>query len=207
MSTFLLLFGALFSILDPIAVVPIFIALTHNYTKHDRSRVSMLTALNVLIILLISFFIGEYVLRFLGITINALRITGGILIASSGFGLLNANPNKSKGINKKVEEDIQTRHEIALTPLAMPLLAGPGCISLLITFRQDHTDTVDVIASCFAMLAMSVIIFLTLKGSHYLAKALGASGIVAISRIVGFLSIAIGVQYIISAVLSIIRGI
>lgn len=204
MSTFLFLFGALFSILDPIAVVPIFIALTHNYSKQDRSRVSMLTALNVLIIMLISFFIGHFVLHFLGITINALRITGGILIAQSGFGLLNANPNKSKGISKKVEEDIQTRHEIALTPLAMPLLAGPGCISLLITFRQDHTKIVDVVASCGAMLVMAIIIFLTLKSANYLAKILGASGIVAISRIVGFLSIAIGVQYIISAVLSIV---
>jgi len=89
----------------------------------------------------------------------------------------------------------------------MPMLAGPGSMSLLITYYQDHQNTNEIIASCFAILAVSLFIFITLKSGHYLSKILGASGIVAISRIIGFLTIAIGVQYIISSLLSIIRGI
>ena len=207
MELFFILFGALFSVLNPIGTVPIFVGLTHDYTKSERSRVSLLTGFNVFIILIISFFVGQYVLTFFGITISALRITGGIIIASSGFSLLNGKFSKNRGINKKVEEDIQNRNDIALTPLAMPMLAGPGSISLLIAFYQEHHSTQEIIVSSLAILVISAVIFLILRSAHYLAKILGASGIVAISRIVGFLTIAIGVQYIISSVLNIVRGI
>ena len=201
------MFFALFSVLNPIGTVPIFVGLTQFDDKKERSRISLWTAIDVFIILLIAFFIGQYVLSFFGITINALRITGGIIIASSGFSLLNGKFNKNKGINKKVENEIQQRNDIALTPLAMPMLAGPGSMSLLIAYYQDHHSLNEIIASSLAILAVSIVIFLVLKSAHYLSKILGTSGIVAISRIVGFLTIAIGVQYIISSVLSIVRGI
>lgn len=207
LNTFFVLLGALFSVLNPIGAIPIFVGLTQDYNKTERSRVSLMTAINVCLILLISFFVGEYVLKFFGITIPALRIAGGILIASSGFGLLNSNPKKRKGISKKVEEDSLHRNSIALTPLAMPMLAGPGSISLLIAFNQDHNNTSELLASSLSIIIVSLLIFLILRSAHYLAKYLGASGIVAISRIVGFLTVAIGIQYIISAVLSIIREI
>lgn len=207
MELFIFLFAALFSVLNPIGTVPIFVGLTQDYTKKERSRVSLLTAINVFIILIISFFIGQYVLTFFGITITALRIAGGIIIASSGFSLLNGKFSKNRGINKQVQEDILNRNEIALTPLAMPMLAGPGSISLLITFYQEHNSTHEIIVSSIAIFAVAIIIFLILRSAHYLAKILGQSGIVAISRIIGFLTIAIGIQYIISSVLSIIRGI
>jgi MarC family membrane protein len=208
MEIFIFLFAALFSVLNPIGTVPIFVGLTQDYTKKERARVALWTGFNVFIILIISFFIGQYVLEFFGITITALRIAGGIIIASSGFGLLNGNFSKNKGINKKVQEDIENRNDIALTPLAMPMLAGPGSISLLIAYYQEHHETTaDIVFSCLAILVVSILIYIILRSAHYLAKYLGASGIVAISRIVGFLTIAIGIQYIISSVLSIIRGI
>jgi MarC family membrane protein len=207
MELFLFLFAALFSVLNPIGTVPIFVGLTQDYSKAERSKVSLLTALNVFIIMIISFFVGQYVLEFFGITITALRIAGGIIIASSGFSLLNGKFTKNRGIDKKVKEDIQLRNSIALTPLAMPMLAGPGSISLLIAFYQEHNTANEIIISSIAIFIVSIVIFLILHSAHYLAKYLGASGIVAISRIVGFLTIAIGIQYIISAVLAIIRGI
>ena len=207
MDLFIYLFFALFSVLNPIGTVPIFVGLTQDDTKKERSRISLWTSIDVCIILLIAYFVGQYVLAFFGITITALRITGGIIIASSGFSLLNGQFNKNKGINKKVEQEIQVRNDIALTPLAMPMLAGPGSMSLLIAFYQEHHATEDIIAACIAIVATSLIIFVILRSAHYLSKILGTSGIVAISRITGFLTIAIGVQYIISSILSIIRGI
>lgn len=207
MDLFIFLFAALFSVLNPIGTVPIFVGLTQDYSKNERSRVALWTGFNVFVILIISFFVGQYVLEFFGITITALRIAGGIIIASSGFGLLNGNFSKNKGINKKVQQDIENRNDIALTPLAMPMLAGPGSISLLIAFYQEHHSTNDIITSSIAILIVAFVVFVILRSAHYLARYLGASGIVAISRIVGFLTIAIGIQYIISSVLSIIRGI
>lgn len=208
MEIFIYLFFALFSVLNPIGTVPIFVGLTQDYDSKERANVSLWTSIDVFIILIISFFVGQYVLTFFGITINALRISGGIIIATSGFTLLNGKFNKERGINKKVEQDVQIRNDIALTPLAIPMLAGPGSISLLIAYYQEHHGTtLEIVWSSLAILAVSVAIYVILRSAHYLAKILGSSGIVAISRIVGFLTIAIGVQYIISSVLSIIRGI
>ncbi|MBC7748163.1 multiple antibiotic resistance protein [Flavobacterium sp. CG_9.1] len=206
MDLFIYLFVALFSVLNPIGTVPIFVGLTQNDTKKERSRISLWTAINVFIILIVSFFIGQYVLIFFGISIDALRIAGGIIIVNSGFSLLSGEFNKKRGINKKAESDAQKRNDIALTPLAIPMLAGPGSISLLIAFYQEHNSTMEILISSIAILAIAVTIFLILKSAHYLAKILGVSGIVAISRIVGFIVIAIGIQYIVSAIINIIKG-
>jgi multiple antibiotic resistance protein len=205
MELFIYLFAALFSVLNPIGTVPIFVGLTMDDSAKERSRISLWTAINVFIILIISFFLGEYVLSFFGISIEALRIAGGIVIATSGFSLLTGNFNKKRGVNKKVESDAQKRNDIALTPLAIPMLAGPGSISLLIAFYHEHHSIPDILFSILAIFAVAVSIFIVLKSAHYLAKILGASGIVAISRIVGFIVIAIGVQYIISSIITIIK--
>lgn len=205
MELFIYLFAALFSVLNPIGTVPIFVGLTQADDKKERSRISLWTGIDVFIILLIAYFMGQYVLSFFGISLDALRIAGGMIIVSSGFNLLSGNFSKRRGINKRVETEVQQRNDIALTPLAMPMLAGPGSISLLIAFYQEHNETWEMLVAVAAMAAVSLVIFLILRSAHYLSRILGASGIVAISRIVGFIVIAIGIQYIVSAVVSIIK--
>ena len=206
MDLFIYLFVALFSVLNPIGTVPIFVGLTQGDSKQECSRISLWTSINVFLILIISFFIGKYVLSFFGISIDSLRIAGGLIIVSSGFSLLSGQFNKKRGINKKIENEAQKRNDIALTPLAMPMLAGPGSISLLIAFYQEHNSTNELIIATLAILAIAIAIFIILRSAHYLAQILGASGIVAISRIVGFIVVAIGIQYIVSALINIIKS-
>jgi len=206
MELFIYLFAALFSVLNPIGTVPIFVGLTQDDDKKERSRISLWTAIDVFLILIISYFIGQYVLTFFGISIESLRIAGGLIIVNSGFSLLSGKFTKERGINKQVENEIHKRNDIALTPLAIPMLAGPGSISLLIAFYQEHHETVEIIYATLAIMAVAFSIFIILRSAHYLAKILGASGIVAISRIVGFIVIAIGIQYIVSSIISIIKG-
>jgi len=205
MDLFFYIFAALFSVLNPIGAIPVFVGLTQDYSKTDLNKTALWTAINVFIILVVSYFIGEYVLRFFGISLEALRIAGGLIIANSGFGLLSGKVKKRKGINKKVESEAQEKQAIALTPLAMPLLAGPGSISLLIAFYQEHNNIAAISIAIGAILAVAFSIYLVLNSAHYLVKYLGESGIVAISRIVGFFVIAIGIQYIVNAVLKIIE--
>lgn len=205
MELFIYVFAALFSVINPLGAIPIFVGLTQDYDKAERSRVSLWTAIDVFIILIISFFIGEYVLKFFGISIDALRIAGGLIIVSSGFSLLTGKFSKTRGVNKKVENDAHKRDQISLTPLAIPMLAGPGSISLLIALYQDYTKISDKIIVVLSILGVALVIFFVLKSAHYLSKILGASGIVAISRIIGFIVIAIGVQYISSSVVNIFK--
>lgn len=207
MELFIYIFAALFSVINPLGAIPIFVGLTQHDSKAERSRISFWTAINVFIILLISFFIGQYVLAFFGISIDALRIAGGLIILNSGFSLLTGKFSKNRGVNKKVENDAQKRNDIALTPLAIPMLAGPGSMSLLIALYQDYSEISEQIIACLAMAAVAIVIFLVMRSAHYLSRILGASGIVAISRIIGFIVIAIGVQYISSSVVNILKTI
>lgn len=205
MDLFLLSFAALFSVINPLGSVPIFLGLTQDDSKESKNKTALWAAINVCIILVISFFIGEYVLKFFGISIDVLRIAGGIVICTSGFGLLSGTFSKKRGVSKKITDDAQHRSDIALTPLAIPMMAGPGSMSLLIAMYQDYPLYTDKAIIVGAILVLSISVFLILRSANYLSKLLGASGIVAISRIIGFLVLAIGVQYIVNSLVSIFK--
>lgn len=206
MDLFISIFAALFSVLNPLGTVPVFVGLTKDDSKHNRDKTSLWTSVNVCVILLISFFAGSYVLNFFGISINSLRLAGGLIITTSGFALLTGSFTKHKGMKKaSVQADLETRSEVSLTPLAIPMLAGPGSISLLITYNQSFTNQFQLISSVCAIVAVCLVIYLILRTSHFIVKALGASGINAISRIIGFIVIAIGVEYVSTAVKDILH--
>ncbi|AXT20286.1 MarC family NAAT transporter [Flavobacteriaceae bacterium AU392] len=208
MELFLTSFGALFSIMNPLGTVPVFVGLTQENTSKERSITAFWTAIDVLVILILSFFAGKFILSFFGISLNALKIAGGLIIASSGFALLTGKFKEHKGMKRqRVQDDIKTRESISLTPLAIPMLAGPGTISLLIAYNQEYQMTQDILVLSGAMILVSLLIYFILKSSHFIVKFLGASGINALSRIIGFIVIAIGVEYIISSVVSIVSQI
>lgn len=205
MELFLTSFGALFSIMNPLGTVPVFVGLTQENSKKERAITAFWTAIDVFIILLLSLFAGKYILSFFGISLNALKIAGGMIIASSGFALLTGKFKEHKGMKReRVQQDIENRDAISLTPLAIPMLAGPGTISLLIAYNQEYQSTDQIMIILGAMLLVTIAIYVILKSSHYIVKILGASGINALSRIIGFVVIAIGVEYIISSVTAIV---
>lgn len=151
-------------------------------------------------------FSGEILTCIFRISINSLKIAGGLIIASSGFALLTGKFAEHKGMKRqKVEDDIKKRSEITLTPLAIPMLAGPGTISLLITYNQAYDQTIEIATIIGSMLATTGVIYLILKSAFLIVKKLGASGINALSRIIGFVVISIGVEYIISATINLIK--
>lgn len=206
MELFISIFAALFSVMNPLGTVPVFVGLTKDETKHNRDKTSFWTALNVGVILLVSFFAGKFVLQFFGISINSLRLAGGLIITTSGFALLTGSFTKHKGMKKaSIQADVQTRAEISLTPLAIPMLAGPGSISLLISFNQQYTKPVEIWIAVGAMIAVCLSVYLILRVSHLIVRALGASGINAVSRIIGFIVISIGIEYIACAVQELLR--
>lgn len=208
MEIFLYVFAALFSVINPLGTVPIFVGLTSNDSVRERNITSLLTTINVILILLISFFAGTYLLSFFGISLNALRIAGGIIIITSGFALLTGTFSKHKGMkNKRVKKDLDKREKFSLTPLAIPMLAGPGSISLLITFNHEYQTWPEMTLVVLSVLAVGLATFIILGSSHYISKILGGSGINAISRIVGFIVISIGVEYISAGVISIFKTI
>jgi multiple antibiotic resistance protein len=205
MNLYFLAVAALFSIMNPLGTVPVFLSLTREKSPKEIKNIALYTSLNVFVILLISFFLGKYLLSFFGISIQSLKIAGGMIITTSGFALLTGSFTKHKGMKKSMEEDASKRSDITLTPLAIPMLAGPGTISLLITYNQEYNNMMEMLVLTTAMLSISVLIFFILRSSNIILKFLGASGLNALSRIIGFLVIAIGVEYILSVIIQIIK--
>lgn len=206
MELFFLSFGALFSVINPLGTVPIFLGLTKEKHKSAVNATALWTAFNVFVILLIAFFAGKYLLSFFGISLNALKIAGGLIIASSGFALLTGNFTSHKGIKKREKDDAFKRSEVSLTPLAIPMLAGPGSISLLITFHQENTGISSQVIILGAIFTVCICTMALLMSSRLIVKALGSNGLNALSRIIGFIVIAIGVEYILSTLISILGG-
>ena len=206
MELFIYVFAALFSVINPLGTVPIFVGLTQDDSSAERSKTSLLTAINIFVILLISFFTGRYLLQFFGISIESLRIAGGLIIVTSGFALLTGSFSKHKGMDKRVKDDAYQREGVSLTPLAIPMLAGPGSISMLIGMYDEYNIVSEKIITVLAILAVCLATFLVLKSAHYIVRMLGASGINAISRIIGFIVIAIGIEYISSSVIVVMNA-
>lgn len=203
MELFVFIFAALFSVINPLGTLPVFVGLTQHETKGDRSKIAFWTSINTLIILLVAFFLGRYVLSFFGISLSSLRLAGGLIISSSGFALLTGSFMKHKGINRKVKADAKQRSDISLTPLAIPMLAGPGSISLLIGFRQQYDTSAEQVFAVFAILSVCLLVYFMLKSAPLIVRLLGASGLNAVSRIIGFIVIAIGMEYITQAIIEI----
>ena len=205
MDLFIYVFAALFSVINPLGTVPIFVGLTKEDSNAEKSRTSIFTAINIFVILLIAFFTGKYILNFFGISIESLRIAGGLIIVSSGFALLTGTFNKHKGMDReKVKNDAYQREGVALTPLAIPMLAGPGSISFLIGLNEEYSVFIDQLVIVLSILTVCFATFLVLRSAPFIVKWLGASGINAISRIIGFIVIAIGIEYISSSVMTVL---
>lgn len=197
--------AGLFSIANPIGAVPLYLSLTSNYTYGHRLKVCIQISLFCLGILMVFFWGGIYLLDFFGININALRIAGGLVILHSGFGLLSGNTEEARSIDKKVMKDVESREDIAFTPMAMPMIAGPGSISYLINLYTQTSTGTEKLHISLAILVLCVLIFVVLRFSTLLYKILGRSGIRALARIMGFLVMAIATQYIISGVVELTK--
>lgn len=193
---------SLVSVINPVGTVPLFLGLTSEHTRKEVTGIALRAALLSVIMLSTSFIIGKYILQFFGISLIALKLTGGIIISMSGFALLSGQFSKHKGMSKRVKDDAFTKEDPSLTPLAMPMLAGPGSISFLISLNKE-CQTISCYVSIFlAILISGLIIFVILNYSRFIHKALGASGMNSLSRIIGFIIIALGIQYLLDGVKS-----
>lgn len=199
--------AAIFSIVNPLGAIPLYLSLTSDYDFAHRKTTSIQISIFTISILLIFFWLGIYLLNFFGIDINALRIAGGLILLNSGFGLMSGSMENSRAVGKKIKEEAEHKEDISFTPMAMPMLAGPGSISFLITQFAEHDTWSSRMAISVAILLIGVIIFVVLHYSILFYKMLGRGGLRALSRIMGFLVMAIGMQYIITGIVKLVETI
>lgn len=205
LDLFILVFASLFSVVNPLGAIPVYLALTPSYTKHERNTSALFTSLYFTIILLSFFLFGTYILSFFGISLASLKIAGGLVIFNSGFGLLNGNFERNR-VGKKVTAEAKEKEDISFSPMAMPMLSGPGSISLLIGLFSEYPDMSQRVLVGTVVIFTGLTVYLILRGAPILFRVLGHGGLKAISRIMGFLVMAIAVEYIISGIISLVSS-
>jgi multiple antibiotic resistance protein len=185
-------FLALFPIVDPFGGIPIFFSLTNSWSASDRRRTAYKTGLWVFAILVGFLFFGRFVLYFFGISLPVLKIAGGLIVANTAWGMVTSTARISPAESHEAED----KEDISLTPLAMPLMSGPGAIGVVMALAAHVDNTAAYLGMVIgiAAVALTVSLFFCMGGP--LVRRLGPSAIGAINKIFGFLILAIAVQLV-----------
>lgn len=213
----LLAFPALFSIVNPLGASLIFAEVTDGRTGVERAMLARRVALYGLLILLVSFWIGSSLLAFFGITIGALRIAGGLVVAVRAWNLLQApeaeEAKKQGQAGQKGRPIAGDASSTAFFPLTMPFTVGPGSISVAIALgaeRPEHGDLAQRLGfyagSCLAAVLVCVIVWAAYAGAPRLVGLLGRSGARIVTRLVALILLCIGVQITVSGIQDVLVG-
>jgi multiple antibiotic resistance protein len=185
----LLAFGSLFSIVDPFSAVPAFLALAGH-----KCSIALRAALTCFAVLSIFGVAGTFIFNFFGITIPAFKVAGGILLFGVALEMMRA---KHSGTRSTPEEESEVRDDVALIPLGLPLLSGPGAIAAVMVLSGKAANVEARVAVHLAILGIGVASFVVLASAAFMSRALGRTGINIIGRLMGLILAALAIQFVI----------
>src|SRR5438128_606406 len=204
-------FTALITMVNPLAVVPSFIALTGGVPRPTRASVAFVAALSCVIVLAVFFIAGNYLFDFFGITVPAFQIMGGILFLANALRTLIADDRRALNVGgeKRMEDHDVVKAEIdptsiAIVPLAVPMLSGPGAITSTMVLVNLYPHFDQKMAVLVAIFVVGVTSYLVLLGALPLSRMVGPRGAAVVAKIMALLLGAIGVQFIINGVAPVI---
>lgn len=198
----------LFAVANNIPAIAPFLALVGGLTAVQSLRITAVASFSAFLIMVISMLAGAGVLAFFGISISAFQIAGGILLGGTGMSMLSSKSTSGVG-EKSVASSADQESALlsqAIVPIAMPLTAGAGTISTVTLFSESAARTGTTLELFLAISVMSVVIFLIFHYAISLIKILGQTGMSVLIKVMGLFTLAIGVQFIVSGVSTIYRG-
>lgn len=185
--------ASLLPIANPFSTSALFLAITPGLSAADRNAQAFKAGLYMAIILLIFLVAGALIMSFFGISVSGVRIAGGLVVSVIGFRMLFP---QSEELTEKGKSEATLKHDVAFTPLAMPSLAGPGSIAVILGVSAQIEQPAEYIVVALGIILTAVICWLVLRAAGSLVDFLGQNGIDAVARIMGFLLICIGVQFV-----------
>lgn len=194
----LLAFGSLFVIVDPIAVIPGFLAITPNDPPEQRERMARMASFVMAGVLLAFALLGKWIFQFTGITLPAFQIAGSIILMMVALDMLKAQRSRVQETEEETEAGAR-KMDIAITPLAIPMLSGPGAISTVILLHNKADGITQNVVLCACILAVALVTYLILRLSARGAQWLNPIAMKITTRIMGLLLAAIASQFAINA--------
>lgn len=189
------LLAGLISVVNPISAMPLYLSLTRRKTPVERRQTAVTTAFAVAVVLFISLLAGEPILRFFGIGLPAFRIAGGLLLLLMGMSMLRVSDDRSRHTPEE-EAESHDKSSIAVVPLAIPLLAGPGAISTTIVYAHRDLSLNHYLLFSTVIVSVSVTVLLTLLLAPRIVAIMGQTGMNVITRVMGLLLTSIAVEFI-----------
>jgi multiple antibiotic resistance protein len=199
------IFASLLAIVNPLGVIPIFVSLTRSSTEQERRRIARTTSITVAVVLIAATLIGKLFLNFFGVSIASFKVGGGILLLLMAVAMMQAKHAQSKQTPEEAEE-AEEKESIAVVPIAMPLLAGPGAISTVIIYAHASFQPVQI---GVIILSISLVAFLTWAGlivANPLSKVMSKTAINIATRLMGLLLSAIAVEFIAGGLAQLLPG-
>lgn len=188
------------SVIDPVGIAPLFLALTPGILPADRTRVIRRAIVVATIILLLFAAGGRTLLQVLGITVPAFSIAGGILLLLIAIDMLFARTSRTRETPEE-ESDALTSADVSVFPLAIPILSGPGAIATVVLYMsQAQTNVLKILSVVASILVALAASYLSMRLSGLLLRALGKTGIHVVGRVMGILLAALAVQFILNGV-------
>ncbi len=214
-NTFLLVYAALFLIVNPLGSAPVFLSLTRGYAPATRHTLAARIAVNGFLLLMGSLFVGSHILDFFGITLPIVRIAGGCVVSAMAWQLLREGAAEAEEKRVATEDEPSDALQTAFYPLTMPLTVGPGSIATAITIGSQRpiaggtpeSLALLVAAAAAAMLALAVTIYLSYRFAETIELIVGKSGTNVLIRLSAFILLCIGFQIVWSGYGSLVGGV
>ncbi|NUM72624.1 MAG: MarC family protein [Ignavibacteriaceae bacterium] len=204
LTFFLLTFTSFFTLLNPLGVMPVFLTMTASLTEKERAKTAKRAVIASFITLLIFAFSGQFMFNFFGISVDSFRIAGGIIFFFMGQDMLQARLSKIKVDDSEIKEYIS---DISITPLAIPMISGPGSITNAIVLMQDAQGITFKAVLIAAIAVNLVIMYLMLWGGSKITKFIGETGQKLMTRIMGLIVMVIAVEFFFTGLKPILTGI
>ncbi|MGE0823315.1 MAG: YchE family NAAT transporter [Candidatus Binatia bacterium] len=199
------LLTTLLVIVDPLAAIPLFLSLTSEQSAAERNQSAQVTASTVAVVLVVAIMVGEPLLRFLGISLASFRVGGGILLLLMAIAMLQAQHSRIQQAPEETRE-AEEKESVAVVPLAIPLLAGPGAISTVIIYSHRATTWFDTVLLMLASLVVAGTVWIALRLASVIGAALGKTGINIITRLMGLMLAAVAVEFIAAGASQLLPG-
>ncbi|MEX0608022.1 MAG: MarC family NAAT transporter [Balneolaceae bacterium] len=193
-------FTSLFSVVNPLTAMPVYLSLMEGSTSAEKYRTAKKAGIYMFFVLMIFLLVGTYILSFFGISLAGIQIAGGLVIVRAGFSMLNPEKGGGRKLTKQDEEAAMEKEDVSFSPLAMPLLSGPGSIAVVIGFGSEAQGVVDYTVNGFAVFLTALAAYGILRVAPWLVKYIGKTGMNVITRMMGFIALAIGVQFVINGI-------
>ena len=205
LSGYIKFFVGLFALVNPVGIIPVFISMTRYQGVAERNKTNLTANLAVAIILWTSLFLGDAILRVFGISIDSFRIAGGILVVTIAMSMISGKLGEDKQ-NKQEKSETAIRESVGVVPLALPLMAGPGAISSTIVWRTRYHSWINLLGFTLAIAIFAFCCWLLFRAAPLMVRILGQTGINVITRIMGLLLMALGIEFVVTGMKSIFPG-